>query len=201
MLDSWNYMLRRLYDWVLSWADKPYANHALFLVAFTEATFFPIPPDVLLIAMAIGAPNKAIRFALICTFGSVLGAMLGYYMGWGLWGIIDNWFYLYIPGFSESVFTELSNSFKSNTFLTIFAAGFTPIPFKVFTIAAGAAMLPFFVFLVASLLSRGLRYGMLALLIYKFGSNIKKWIEKYFNLITWVVTILVIIIIILIKIS
>ena len=201
MLDSWNYMLRRLYDWVLSWADKPYANHALFLVAFTEATFFPIPPDVLLIAMAIGAPNKAIRFALICTFGSVLGAMLGYYMGWGLWGIIDNWFYLYIPGFSESVFTELSNSFKSNTFLTIFAAGFTPIPFKVFTIAAGAAMLPFFVFLVASLLSRGLRYGMLALLIYKFGSNIKKWIEKYFNLITWVVTILVIIIIILVKIS
>ena len=156
-------MLRKLYNWVLSCSDKPYASHALFFVAFTEATFFPIPPDVLLLAMAIGAPNKAFRFALICTLGSVLGALLGYYMGWGLWSIMDNWFYLYIPGFSESIFIELSESFKSNTFLTIFTAGFTPIPFKVFTIAAGAAMVPILMFLFASTLSRGMRYLLLAL--------------------------------------
>ena len=110
-------MFRRLYDWVISWADKQYASHALFLVAFTEATIFPIPPDVLLLAMALGAPKKAFKFAIICTLGSVLGALLGYYMGWGLWGMMDNWFYLYIPGFSETVFLELSNSFKSNTFI------------------------------------------------------------------------------------
>ena len=192
-------MLRRLYNWVLSWSDKPYASHALFFVAFTEATFFPIPPDVLLLAMAIGAPNKAFRFALICTLGSVLGALLGYYMGWGLWSIMDNWFYLYIPGFSESIFIELSESFKSNTFLTIFTAGFTPIPFKVFTIAAGAAMVPILMFLFASTLSRGMRYLLLALLIYKYGSSIKSWIDKYFNLLTSVTTILIIIIIVLVN--
>ncbi len=189
-------MFRRLYDWVISWADKQYASHALFLVAFTEATIFPIPPDVLLLAMALGAPKKAFKFAIICTLGSVLGALLGYYMGWGLWGMMDNWFYLYIPGFSETVFLELSNSFKSNTFITIFTAGFTPIPFKVFTIAAGAAIVPIFIFLLASILSRGLRYGILALLIYKFGSNIKNWIDKYFNLMTWAITGLIVIIII-----
>ena len=189
-------MFRRLYDWVISWADKQYASYALFLVAFTEATIFPIPPDVLLLAMALGAPKKAFKFAIICTLGSVLGALLGYYMGWGLWGMMDNWFYLYIPGFSETVFLELSNSFKSNTFITIFTAGFTPIPFKVFTIAAGAAIVPIFIFLLASILSRGLRYGILALLIYKFGSNIKNWIDKYFNLMTWAITGLIVIIII-----
>ena len=101
-----------------------------FSLHLLRLLFFPIPPDVLLLAMAIGAPNKAFRFALICTLGSVLGALLGYYMGWGLWSIMDNWFYLYIPGFSESIFIELSESFKSNTFLTIFTAGFTPIPLK-----------------------------------------------------------------------
>ena len=189
-------MFRRLYDWVISWADKQYAGYALFLVAFTEATIFPIPPDVLLLAMALGAPKKAFKFAIICTLGSVLGALLGYYMGWGLWGMMDNWFYLYIPGFSETVFLELSNSFKSNTFITIFTAGFTPIPFKVFTIAAGAAIVPIFIFLLASILSRGLRYGILALLIYKFGSNIKNWIDRYFNLMTWAITGLIVIIII-----
>ena len=149
--------------------------------------------------MAIGAPNKAFRFALICTLGSVLGALLGYYMGWGLWSIMDNWFYLYIPGFSESIFIELSESFKSNTFLTIFTAGFTPIPFKVFTIAAGAAMVPILMFLFASTLSRGMRYLLLALLIYKYGSSIKSWIDKYFNLLTSVTTILIIIIIVLVN--
>lgn len=189
-------MFRRLYDWVISWADKQYASYTLFLVAFTEATIFPIPPDVLLLAMALGAPKKAFKFAIICTLGSVLGALLGYYMGWGLWGMMDSWFYLYVPGFSETVFLELSNSFKSNTFITIFTAGFTPIPFKVFTIAAGAAIVPIFIFLLASILSRGLRYGILALLIYKFGSNIKNWIDKYFNLMTWAITGLIVIIII-----
>ncbi len=186
-------MLKRLYEWVLNWANSPYASPALFIMAFAEASFFPIPPDVLLLAMAVGAPQKAIRFAVICTAGSVLGAMAGYALGWGLWGTIDHWFYHYIPGFTETLFLQLSQSFSDNAFVALFTAGFTPIPFKVFTIAAGAAAVPFILFVLTAILSRGLRYGLLALLIRQFGDGIKEWIDRYFNMLTILLTIIIII--------
>lgn len=185
-------IIRRLYDWVLTWAEHRYASTALFVMAFAEASFFPIPPDVLLLAMAIGAPNKAMRFAVICTVGSVLGAIVGYGMGWGLWGMLDTFFYQYIPGFSEEAFNSLAHSFSENTFTAVFAAGFTPIPFKVFTIAAGAALVPFAVFVLGATTSRALRYGLLAGLIMWFGPTIKNWIDRYFNLLTIVATVLLI---------
>ena len=185
-------MLRNLYDWVLTWAEHRYASFALFVMAFAEASFFPIPPDVLLLAMAMGAPNKAIRFAAICTLGSVLGGITGYAMGWGLWGVLDSYFYQYVPGFNEALFIRLAESFSDNTFSAIFAAGFTPIPFKVFTIAAGAALVPFGIFVLGAVASRALRYGLLAALIMWFGPTIKVWIDKYFNILTIVATVLLV---------
>ena len=169
-------------------------------MAFAEASFFPIPPDVLLLAMAMGAPEKAIRFACICTAGSVLGAIMGYALGWGLWGVMDQWFYHYVPGFSEAVFTQLSQSFSDNAFVALFTAGFTPIPFKIFTIfAAGAAAVPLILFVLTAILSRGLRYGLLALLIRQFGEGIKDWIDRYFNLLTVLLTVIIIIVVILLQ--
>ena len=185
-------MIRRLYDWVLTWADHRYAGPALFIMAFAEASFFPIPPDVLLMAMAVGAPTRALRFATICTIGSVLGAIAGYAMGWGLWGALDSFFYQYVPGFSETLFTRLAESFSDNTFLAVFTAGFTPIPFKVFTVAAGAALVPFGIFVLGALCSRALRYFLLAGLIMWFGPTIKQWIDRYFNILTIVATVLLI---------
>ncbi|MEE3239463.1 MAG: YqaA family protein [Pseudomonadota bacterium] len=192
-------MLKRLYEWVLSWANSPYASPALFIMAFAEASFFPIPPDVLLLAMAMGAPERAIRFAFICTAGSVLGAIAGYALGWGLWGIMDQWFYHYVPGFSEAVFIQLSQSFSDNAFVALFTAGFTPIPFKIFTVAAGAAAVPLILFIFTAILSRGLRYGLLALLIRQFGEGIKEWIDRYFNLLTVLLTGIIIIMVILLQ--
>ena len=192
-------MLKRLYEWVLNWANSPYASPALFIMAFTEASFFPIPPDVLLLAMAMGAPDKAIRFALICTAGSVLGAIAGYTLGWGLWGVMDEWFYHYVPGFSEAVFMQLSQSFSDNAFVALFTAGFTPIPFKIFTIAAGAAAVPLILFILTAILSRGLRYGLLAILVRQFGEGIKDWIDRYFNLLTVLLTVIIIIVVILLQ--
>ncbi len=190
--DDKPHAIRRLYDWVLGWAEHPQASVALFVIAFAEASFFPIPPDVLLLAMAMGAPHKALRFAVICTAGSVLGALAGYAMGWGLWGAMDDFFYRYIPGFERAGFEALASSFSDNTFLAIFTAGFSPIPFKVFTIAAGAAAVPLLMFTLASIVSRGLRYAILAALIMWFGPTIREWIDRYFNLLTIVATVLLI---------
>ena len=184
--------VRRIYHWVLSWAEHPHASWALFLIAFAEASFFPIPPDVLLIAMAMGAPHLALRFAMVCTAGSVLGGMAGYALGFGLWQTVDQFFYDYIPGFSPEAFTMMASKFADNTFLAIFTAGFTPIPYKVFTIAAGAALIPFGLFLLGSVTSRALRFLLVAGLIYWLGPTVKNWIDRYFNILTVVFTALLI---------
>ena len=94
-------LMRRLYDWVLHWADTPYGAPALFLLAFAESSFFPIPPDVLLLALCISVPLRSFRFALIASLGSVLGGVLGYGIGFGLWEMVSAYFYHYFPGFSE----------------------------------------------------------------------------------------------------
>lgn len=186
-------VLRRLYDWTLKLAEHPRAIWALFLVAVAEASFFPIPTDVLLLAMAMAMPSRAMWYAFVSTFGSVLGAIAGYLMGWGLWGKLDTFFYEHVPGFTAEKYADMAQRFADNTFATIFTAGFTPIPFKVFTIAAGAAAVPILAFILGSVISRGLRYGILAALMMWFGPPIKQWIDQYFNKITIVVTVLLLV--------
>lgn len=177
-------IVRRLYDWVLSWAETPYGVPALGLLAFAEASFFPVPPDVLLIALCLAIPTRSYRFALVASLGSVAGGILGYAIGWGAWDALSPYFYLYVPGFSAEGFGQVKALFDQYDFWTVFAAGFTPIPYKIFTIASGAFQINFPVFAVASLVSRGLRFFLVAALFYYLGRPARALIEKYFNLLT-----------------
>jgi membrane protein YqaA with SNARE-associated domain len=175
-------LFRKLYDWVLHWADTPYGPLALFLLALAESSFFPIPVDPLLIALCLGAIKKSWRFALITSLASVTGGMIGYLIGFGIWEAVDSFFFKYVPGFSESLFERVMTNFNEYGFWYVFAAGFTPIPYKVFTIASGVFKLNFFLFVIASAISRSLRFFAIAALFRKFGPGIKIFIDKYFNL-------------------
>jgi len=177
-------LLRRLYDWVLHWATTPYGAPALFLLAFAESSFFPIPPDVLLLALCIAVPLRSFRFALIASVGSVLGGMVGYGIGIGLWELVSGYFFLYVPGFSEAVFAKVQALFDTYDFWAVFTAGFTPIPYKVITIGAGVFEINFPVFVLASVISRSLRFFLVATLIYRYGAPVRDFIERYFNVLT-----------------
>ena len=185
-------VMRRLYDWVLHWAETPYGVPALFLLAFAESSFFPIPPDVLLLALCIAIPTRSFRFALVASLGSVLGGVAGYGIGRGLWEAVSGYFYLYVPGFNETVFSRVQHLFATYDFWTVFTAGFTPIPYKVITIGAGVFHINFPVFVLASLISRSLRFFLVAALIYRYGPAVRRFIEKYFNILSIVFMLLLI---------
>lgn len=192
-------ILRRLYDWVLKWAETPYGPIALFILAFAEASFFPVPPDALLIALALGSRLKSLRFALNCAVASVLGAILGYGIGHFAWWTgagefsgLAIFFFNHIPGFSEQLFYRIQEQYNQWNFWIIFTAGFTPIPYKVFTITAGAFNINFFMFIVASIVSRSARFFLVAGLIRLYGDPIREFIDKYFNLLAILFTILII---------
>jgi len=183
-------MLRRLYDWVLHWAETPYGTWALFLLAFCESSFFPIPPDILLIALAVAAPGKSFRYALVCSAGSVLGGCFGYLIGWKFMETIGNRIILFYD-FGDK-FEYIRHLYQSYDAWAVGVAGFTPIPYKVFTISAGAFHINFPVFLFASLVSRSARFFLVGGLIYKFGPEIQAFIEKYFNMLAVAFTVLLI---------
>lgn len=178
--------VRRLYDWVLHWALTPYGAPALFLLALAEASFFPIPPDPLLLALSLGAPRRSFRFAGLATVGSVLGGMLGYALGALAWGALSHVFYAWVPGVTPEAFGRVQALYARYDFWAVFLAGLTPIPYKVFTLSAGVFSLRFEVFVLASALSRGLRFFVEGALIYQFGPPIGRFIDRYFNLLTWV---------------
>jgi membrane protein YqaA with SNARE-associated domain len=174
--------LRRLYDWVLSWADRPSGPAALFALSFTESFFFPIPPDPLLMALALGRPRRAFWFALITTIASVLGGIGGYVIGLLLFEQVGRPV-LEFYGAMEK-FAHVGNLYRENLVLALGTAGLTPIPYKVFTIAAGAFAIPIVPFIVISAASRGLRFFAVAALIYRWGQPVKAFIDRYFNLLT-----------------
>lgn len=192
-------LIRKLYDWVLHWAETPYGAPALFILAFAEASFFPVPPDVLLIALALGARSKALWFAFLCSIGSLLGGMTGYALGHFLWwegpqqfSPFALFFFNHIPGFSFEVFNHVQVQYNLWNFWIIFTAGFTPIPYKVFTITAGAFDIHFGWFLLASIISRSARFFLVAGLLWKFGEPIKGFIDKYFNWLAILFTLLLV---------
>lgn len=182
--------LRRLYDWVLSWAGHPYAPAALFLIAFAESSFFPIPPDVLLIALALGAPERGLRLALVTTAGSVLGGLGGYAIGHGLMASVGQAI-LDLYGLHEE-FGRIRDWYLTYDVWAVGVAGFTPVPYKVFTIAAGAFDMDVWRFTAASAVSRGARFFLVAGLIYYYGAPIKRFIDRYFNALTVLFTVLLI---------
>lgn len=185
-------IVRRMYDWVLGWADSPYGLLALGLISFAEASFFPIPPDVLLIALVLGAREKWFKLALVCSLASVAGAILGYCIGAGLWSAVDDVFYTYVPGFTPEKFEYVGGLYKEWDFWLVFAAGFTPIPFKVITITAGVFALNVPMFLLASTLSRSARFFLVAFLLYRYGEKIRDFIDKRFNLLAILFTALLV---------
>ncbi|MFP6581707.1 MAG: YqaA family protein [Candidatus Hydrogenedentota bacterium] len=184
--------VRKTYDWVLSWADSPYGGVALFLIAFAESSFFPIPPDVLLIALCLGKLENSYKYALICTVGSVLGGIAGYGLGLGLWSSLDHYFYSYVPGFTEEAFIHVQEIYKKWDFWFVFVAAFTPIPYKVITISAGVFGLQFFMFTIATVVGRSARFFLVSALISRFGEHARRFIDKWFNLLTIAFVILLI---------
>jgi len=176
--------VRRLYDWVLSWAETPYGTLALGILAFAEASFFPVPPDVLLIALCVGQRSKSLWFALVCAVASLFGGIAGYAIGWGIWESVDQIFFQYVPGFTEEVFNYVKGRYEAYGFLIVFTAAFTPIPYKVITIAAGVCTINFPMFVIASVIGRSARFFLVAGLLYLFGERIRTFIDKWFNLLT-----------------
>ena len=183
-------LIRKLYDWVLQWATTPYALPVLFIVSFVESSFFPIPPDILLIAMVVAAPAGWFRFALVCSIGSVLGGVFGYLIGYQFMEIIGNRIVEFYH-FQEK-WDKIGLLYDKYNAWAVAAAGFSPLPYKVFTLAAGAFEINFLTFVLASAVSRAARFFLVAALIYKFGPPFKILIEKYFNTFTIIFMILLV---------
>lgn len=183
-------MIRKMYDWVLHWADTPYGAWALFILAFCESSFFPIPPDVLLIALAVGVPTRAFRFALICSVGSLIGGCFGYLIGWQFMDVVGMPI-IDLYGLQDK-FEQVRLGYEKYNAWIVFTAGFTPIPYKLITITAGAFKVNFPVFFLASAVSRAARFYLVSWLIYKFGPQIRDFIDRYFNVLAISFTVLLI---------
>ncbi len=182
--------LRRLYDWVLSWAEHPQAGLALAVLAFAEASFFPIPPDVLLIALSLSRPGKAFRWAIFCSVGSVLGGIAGYMLGWHFMTLIGHKILAFYH--LTDKYEVVQSMYQQYDAWAVAAAGFTPLPYKLFTIAAGAFEINFAIFIIASALSRSARFFLVAGSIYIWGPSMRNFLEKYFNLCTIIFFILLV---------
>ena len=191
-------MLKDLYNKLLKWAEHKYSIYVLSVVSFIEASFFPIPPDPILLTMCLGKPKRSLWYAFICSVFSVLGAILGYYIGLYLWNSLHEFFFHYI--FTEASFNYVGELYNQNSFLAVLTAAFTPIPFKVFTIAGGVFKISLFDLVLASAIGRSARFFIEGGLFYFFGPNIKVFIEKYFNLLTIIITILIIAVLVIYKI-
>ena len=172
--------LRSLYNWTLKKAEHKYSAWILSLISFTESSFFPIPPDILLIPMIIAKKTKAWFYAFICTFFSVLGGITGYAIGYFFYNTIG---ILIIDAYDLSQsFNAFENYYNEYGILIVLGAGFTPFPFKFITIASGLFNLNIFLFIITAIIARGLRFYLLAGLLFIFGEKIKVLIDKYFNL-------------------
>ena len=176
---SW---VRQIYDKSLLWVQSPSGVWALFLLAVAESSFFPIPPDVFLMVLCIAAPKKAFRYAAICAVGSVLGGAIGYGLGLGFMDTLGvkilDWYGL------QGKYTVVQDLYQQYDALAVGVAGFTPLPYKLFTITAGAFKINFVTFILMSIVSRSARFFLVAALIYKFGAPVRYFIDRYFSLLT-----------------
>ncbi len=177
-------MHRRIYEWTIHWARTPRAVQALALIAFAESSFFPVPPDVLLIAMCLARPRRSFFYVAVCAGASVLGGMAGYLIGRSLWDVAGPFFFQYVPGFTEGAFEKVASLYRDNAFWTVFTAGFTPIPYKVFTITGGVCRISFATLVAASVIGRTGRFLLVGGLIFFFGETVRTFIEKYLGWLT-----------------
>lgn len=184
--------IRRLYDWVLSWADSPHGLTALAVISFAESSFFPIPPDVLQIALSVARPNRSFLYAAVSSVASVAGGVAGWAIGWGLWQFVGPVFFEWVPGFSHDKFAAVESLYKSNAFAAIFTAAFTPIPYKIFTIAAGVFGVPLGTLVAASAIGRSARFFIVAAVMRLCGHRAKDFLERYLEVVTAVLGVLLV---------
>lgn len=179
-------LLRRLYHWVLHWAETPYGTPALAAISFAESSFFPIPPDVLQIALSASRPQRAFYYAAVSSAASVAGGVAGWLIGFGAWAALDEYFYLFVPGVTPERVAYVGELYRDNAFMAILAAAFTPIPFKVFTIGAGVfhEYVPLTTLVAASALGRSGRFFLVAACMWKFGPRVRHVLEKHLEWIT-----------------
>ena len=182
--------LKKTYNWTLEKAQHKNAKWYLSLISFAESSFFPIPPDILLIPMALASKANALFYAFICTLFSVLGGILGYVIGYFFYNSVG----IYIVDFYhlENSFNIFESYYKEFGVLIVLGAGITPFPYKFITIASGVFGLNIFLFIIVSIIGRGLRFYLIAILLYFFGEKIKLIIDKYFNILTIVFFILLV---------
>jgi membrane protein YqaA with SNARE-associated domain len=181
---------KRLYNWTIMHAQKKHATKFLFFHSFAESSFFPIPPDITLLIMSFANRAKSWWYAFICSVASVLGGLAGYLIGVLLYDSIGK---LIINGLGlQQAFDVVGVYYSTNVFIYVLLAAFTPIPYKVFTIAAGFWRVDIIPFLLASIIGRSARFFIEAALVYYFGNHMKKFLDKYFNLITLVVGLLIV---------
>ena len=175
-------LLQRVYNRCMEWIQTPAGVWALFFIALAESSFFPIPPDVFLIALCVGAPKKSFKFALICSLGSVIGGAIGYGLGLGFMDTVGqqilDWY-----GLADK-YAVVQGLYQQYDALAVGAAGFTPLPYKLFTITAGAFKIDFVTFMLVSLAARSARFFLVSALIYKFGAPVQYFINRYFNILT-----------------
>ena len=182
--------LKRTYNWTLEKAQHKNAKWYLSLISFAESSFFPIPPDILLIPMALASKTKAIFYAFICTLFSVLGGILGYAIGYFFFNSVG--IYIVELYHLENSFNIFEDYYKEFGILIILGAGITPFPYKFITIASGVFGLNIFLFIIVSIIGRGSRFYLIALLLYFFGEKIRLIFDKYFNILTIVFFILLV---------
>ncbi len=200
---SWHFH-RRLYLWVLHWGYTPYALPALIALSFAESSFFPIPPDILLIPLVAGLPSRWLRFAFCCTIASVLGGLAGYGIGFFAWETVGKWIVenlvhvelinvmgrqdIALPPYLVETFGPvlggryLFQVYDHWNAWIVFIFGLTPLPYKLVTITAGVARVNLPVFILASTLSRGVRFFAVAWIVNKWGRQASNFIDRYFNL-------------------
>jgi membrane protein YqaA with SNARE-associated domain len=169
-------MLRRLYDWCIAAADKPYATWLLGIVSFVESSFFPVPPDAMLIPMALARPERAWYYATVCTITSVAGGVLGYLIGAALYDPIGLWL-LRFYGLTDKVEAFRDAYAQWGTWI-ILIKGVTPIPYKLVTIASGFAGYSFLMFVLLSFVARGMRFYLVAFLLNRYGPQARAVIEE-----------------------
>ena len=174
-------LLRKLYDWTLEKSKDPKAPWFLAIISFSESSFFPIPPDIILIPMVIANRIKAWTYATICTVSSVLGGVLGYFIGFFFYNSIGIMIVQYYS--LENLFSSFESNYNAYGVLIVLGAGFTPFPFKFITIASGLFSLNLPLFIAVAFFARGLRFFLVAALLKLFGNFIKNLIDRYFNII------------------
>jgi len=174
-------MLRRLYDWALSFADKPYGVWVMAAISFADSSFLPLVPDVLLIPMVLGRPKKAFFYATMCTLASVAGAVLGYFVGAFLWDTVGQWLLKF--NHLEGKIEDFRRLYAQYGAWVILIKGFTPIPYKLVTIVSGFAGYNFAAFIALSLLTRGARFFALAWVLVRYGEQVRQTLDRHLTVI------------------